>query len=233
MIQPAEKLPQDYAIAAQGESGALWQTAVSITTVIPGRRAAASPESMPTGLWNLDSGRRPFGRPRNDSEFLVRASRRQAALVVLFARPRDAAQRLGGVRLLLRQVAERDDTDEALLAVHHRQTPHLDVGHVLADVRSFFILEAVHDLPRHRLAHLGVGPLALGTGADRGIAVGDSAGQMVAVGHRQHTAIAFLHQLRRMAQRVVRAGELRIAAHHVANLHLEPPFRSWTPRRLG
>jgi hypothetical protein len=35
-------------------------------TVIPGRRAAANPESMHTRLWNMDSG---FGLrpPRNDN----------------------------------------------------------------------------------------------------------------------------------------------------------------------
>jgi hypothetical protein len=31
--------------------------------VIPGRRAAASLESMNTGLWNMDSGLGPTGRP--------------------------------------------------------------------------------------------------------------------------------------------------------------------------
>jgi hypothetical protein len=29
--------------------------------VIPGRRAAASPESMNTGLWKMDSGLAAFG----------------------------------------------------------------------------------------------------------------------------------------------------------------------------
>jgi hypothetical protein len=34
-----------------------------VSLVIPGRRAAASPESMNTGPWNLDSGFDPLGRP--------------------------------------------------------------------------------------------------------------------------------------------------------------------------
>jgi hypothetical protein len=32
-------------------------------TVIPGRRKAANRESMNTGLWNIDSGFGPAGRP--------------------------------------------------------------------------------------------------------------------------------------------------------------------------
>ena len=49
--------------------------------------------------------------------------------------------RLGyGVQCLLRrldgslrcgEIAKRDDADEQLIAVHHRQTPHLDVRHIL------------------------------------------------------------------------------------------------------
>jgi hypothetical protein len=35
----------------------------AVYLVIPGRRAAASPESMNTGLWNMDSGSGPAGRP--------------------------------------------------------------------------------------------------------------------------------------------------------------------------
>jgi len=31
--------------------------------VIPGRRSAANPESMNTGLWNMGSGLGPAGRP--------------------------------------------------------------------------------------------------------------------------------------------------------------------------
>jgi hypothetical protein len=36
---------------------------LSFQPVIPGRRTAASPESMNTGLWNMDSGLGPLGRP--------------------------------------------------------------------------------------------------------------------------------------------------------------------------
>ena len=35
----------------------------SVQLVIPGRRTAASPESMNTGLWNMDSGLCPLGSP--------------------------------------------------------------------------------------------------------------------------------------------------------------------------
>ena len=36
------------------------------TLVIPGRRAAANPESISTGWWVMDSGLAPNGAPRND-----------------------------------------------------------------------------------------------------------------------------------------------------------------------
>ena len=32
------------------------------------------------------------------------------------------------------EIAKRDDADEPLIAVHHRQTPHLDVRHILSDL---------------------------------------------------------------------------------------------------
>ena len=39
------------------------QTLPITRTVIPGRRGAASPESMNTGLWNMDSGLAAMRRP--------------------------------------------------------------------------------------------------------------------------------------------------------------------------
>ena len=88
---------------------------------------------------------------------------------------------------------------------------------------GFIVLEAVHDFLRHCLTDLGVGPLALGDAAHRNIAVGDHADEAVAIGYRQHAAIALLHHLSGMAQRIVRAGQLGIAGHHVADLHVVPP----------
>src|SRR5205085_11843609 len=49
----------------------------------------------------------------------------KVALIVLLARPRDPLQRLGRVRLLSRQIAQRHDADEALVAAHHRPPAHL------------------------------------------------------------------------------------------------------------
>ncbi len=41
-------------------------------SVIPGRRAAASPEPMNTGLWNMDSGFGLAGRPGMTELFVTR-----------------------------------------------------------------------------------------------------------------------------------------------------------------
>src|ERR1043166_6361386 len=75
-------------------------------------------------------------------------------LAVLAARLRDAVERAPGrlAALLMRDVAERDDADEALLAVDHRQPPHLGLAHVARDVVELLVFEAVEDLRRHHVA---------------------------------------------------------------------------------
>jgi hypothetical protein len=40
----------------------------ALVVVIPGRGEAASPEPKNTGLWNIDSGFAPLGRPGMTSE---------------------------------------------------------------------------------------------------------------------------------------------------------------------
>src|SRR5215213_11590189 len=61
-----------------------------------------------------------------------------------------------------RQIAERDDADEPLVAVQHRQPPHRPLAHLAADLLRVLVLEAEADLLRHRIAHLGlVGVAAL------------------------------------------------------------------------
>src|SRR5688572_16303807 len=45
--------------------------------------------------------------------------------------------------LAARHIAQRNDADQALVAVHHRQAPDLVVAHVLGDVVELLVLEAV------------------------------------------------------------------------------------------
>src|SRR5258706_9387841 len=73
--------------------------------------------------------------------------------------------------LLMREVAERDDADEALLAVHDRQPPHLHLAHVLRHAVELLVLVAVqHLVGAHHLAHRRVGPQALRHRAHRDVA---------------------------------------------------------------
>src|SRR5437763_12993628 len=63
------------------------------------------------------------------------------------------------------------------------------------------------------------------------------ADEAVAVGDRQHAAIAFFHHLRRVTQRVVRTRQLGGASHDIADLHSRPPLqrglasRQWSDRK--
>src|SRR5207302_4040109 len=77
-------------------------------------------------LRDLRSIRPACLRPRSR----LRAESRRASA----PRARDAAQRLGGIGFLLRQIAQRHDADELLVTVHDRQAPHLDLRHVLARI---------------------------------------------------------------------------------------------------
>src|SRR5438128_4893703 len=63
-------------------------------------------------------------------------------LRVRTARARDADDRLAGrgAALRHRDVAERDDADEALVAVHHRQPAHAQLGHVGGDMPEVLVV---------------------------------------------------------------------------------------------
>src|SRR5437764_9896199 len=67
-------------------------------------------------------------------------------LRMLAARLGNAAQRATGAARALgqRDIAERQDSDQALVVVEHGQAAHLDVTHVLYDVIELVVFEAVH-----------------------------------------------------------------------------------------
>src|SRR5215469_16432747 len=98
-----------------------------------------------------------------------------SALVVLTSRLRDPVQCSGGFRqrALKREIAQRDDTDEPLISVHYRETPYLQLRHVLNHVHNFFILKAIFNLLAHCILNHGIRPLFLDDTADRNVAIGD------------------------------------------------------------
>src|SRR6516162_664536 len=103
------------------------------------------------------------------------------ALVVLSSRLRDPVQSSCGFRQrsLDRQIAERDDSDEPLIAIHYWETPYLQLRHILNHVRNLFILKAVFDLLAHYILNRRIRPLSLGDTTDRDVTTGDHADQLV------------------------------------------------------
>src|SRR5690348_7324799 len=90
--------------------------------------------------------------------------------------PRNAAQCEARAlwRMTSRYVAEREDADEALVAVHHRHPANLLLGHVLSDVLDLLIFEDVLHLGRHHIPHPRLPRVPPLSGyADRDIAIGD------------------------------------------------------------
>ena len=68
-------------------------------------------------------------------------------------------------------VRQRDDADQALVAVDHGKPPHLQVAHVLGHMGDAPAVEALFHVARHDLAGPGVRPFALGDGANWLLAV--------------------------------------------------------------
>jgi hypothetical protein len=75
-----------------------------------------------------------------------------------------------------RQIGQRDDSDQPLVAVEDRQSPHLMLGHHLCRILEVTVLEAEEDAFRHDVAdRRDAGALLLGDGARDDVAVGDHA----------------------------------------------------------
>src|SRR3954468_16160889 len=77
-------------------------------------------------------------------------------LRVLAARLGNAGQSAADslrVLVIARNVAQRNDTNQTLVAVDDRQAPHLDVGHVECDLIKVVVVETVFHLGAHHVAH--------------------------------------------------------------------------------
>jgi hypothetical protein len=133
------------------------------------------------------------------------------------------AHRVGAGAAAGGDVAERDDADEPLVAVHHRQAAHLQVAHVAGNVLQVLVVEAVLDLGAHDIGEARIGALARAHGADRDVAVGDHPDQAVAFAHRQHAGVHVGHQPRRLLDRLVRPDDTHLSGHAIPHFHLQPP----------
>src|SRR5215472_13149280 len=122
------------------------------------------------------------------------------------------------------QIAEGNDTDEALLVIEYRQPTDLLIGHGLSKITDLIALEAVLDLGAHHVADTGVRTEALGDPSDSDIAVRDHSHQTLVVADRQHADVAFLHLDGDVTQFLTGACETDISCHHFTDFHRVSPF---------
>jgi hypothetical protein len=171
------------------------------------------------GLIASDPRRYRSLSPRAAHLRLRKAPSGRHGLIVLIARLRDSCEGFAHIRFLSGKIAERDNADETLIAVHYRQSVHLEISHILGDMPGILILEAVFDLTRHRIADFAVRSFAIANPADCNVTIADHANEMVALADRQDAAIAFCHQSGRVLDRIVGIDQLRVTGHYVSNLH--------------
>src|SRR5215467_779385 len=91
------------------------------------------------------------------------------------------------------QIAEGNDTHEALLVIEYRQPTDLLIGHGLSKITDLIALEAVLDLGAHHVADTGFRTVAMGDPSHGDIAVRDHSHQTLVVADWQHADVAFLH----------------------------------------
>src|SRR3954464_15860472 len=114
------------------------------------RASAASSTASSSGVKKPGS----YANPAGSCAASPKRSGVRAALRVLAAMPRDAGDRFRrGLALIQREIAEREDADQAFLAVDDGQTPHLDVRHVLRHVLGILIVVTVLHFGAHHVAH--------------------------------------------------------------------------------
>ena len=147
-----------------------------------------------------------------------------AALVCALGARRRAgnlAQRIADAlaALGLGEIGQRQDADQPLVAVEHRQPTNLQLAHVLRDVGGILVLVAVPDVTTHHLAHRRPGPLAFGDGPHGDVAVGDGAEQAIIVADRQQSGIDRQHHASGVLDGVIGTNDTDVACHDFAHLH--------------
>ncbi len=154
-------------------------------------------------------------------------------LRMLAARLGDPADRMTGRARSFgqRDVGERDDTHQTFATVEHGQPPQFDVGHVVRHLVDVVIGKAVFHLHAHHIAHRSLRSLSGGHCAHRDVAVGDHADQPVVLTHREGAGINLRHHLRRLADSLIRIGDIDLNTHHFADLHDASPL-ALIPRHI-
>src|SRR5215471_672853 len=122
------------------------------------------------------------------------------------------------------QIAEGNDTHEALLIIEYRQPADLLIGHGLSKITDLIALKAVLDLGAHHVADTGFRTEALGDPSHGDITVRDHPHQTLVVADRQHADVAFLHLGSDVTQFLTGACETDISCHHFTDFHPVSPF---------
>src|SRR3981081_1716318 len=92
------------------------------------------------------------------------------------------------------QIAERDDPDQPLVAIEHRQPAHLPRRHLAGALVGVLVLEAEAHLARHRLAHrCFLWVTSLRDAAHGDVAVGDHADEAIILADRQYAGVDIGH----------------------------------------
>src|SRR5215468_2663592 len=122
------------------------------------------------------------------------------------------------------QVAEGNNTHEALLIIKYRQPADLLIGHGLGKITDLITLEAVLDLGAHHVADTGFRTETLGDPSHGDIAVRDHSHQTLVVADRQHADVTLLHLGGNVTQFLTWACETDISCHDFTDFHPVSPF---------
>ncbi|EGE56539.1 hypothetical protein RHECNPAF_6420090 [Rhizobium etli CNPAF512] len=117
------------------------------------------------------------------------------------------------------EIAKRDDADQPLASVQHRQAPHLKIPHVVKNVFQIFVIEAVLDIGTHYIPDLCVGTFALCHATNGNVAISDHPDQPIILCHRESAGIETSHHCGNFPQCLVRIGDLNVGGHAVADFH--------------
>ena len=94
----------------------------------------------------------------------------------------------------------------ALLTSQDGKPTNLILRHILRDAVDRFVLEAIKNAIRHRLAHGRVRPAAIGNRPDDDIAIRDVTDEAIAIRDWQRPDVLVAHLARRVADRILRVN---------------------------
>src|SRR5579863_8301404 len=140
----------------------------------------------------------------------------------------NTSQRIAGSARVrpVRDIRERDDSDQPFLAVQHGQAPYLELGHIVCHVVDILVLKAVLDaLARHYFPNGRASWISTMTiPSDSYVPVRDHADQAIILRDRQSAGISLGHHPRGMLKRVIRARDSDCSRHDFIDLHRCSPW---------